>query len=129
MTVDLFCLVATALWGFVLVLIEVLGRTRAAGRAWNMGNRETTPDFPEWVNRCTRALANHKENFPFFLTAVLVVHVSGHASRVSAVASIVYLVARIAHGLLYTAGVTRVRSGVHILSVLASFVILSQLAV
>ncbi len=128
MTTDLACLVANALWGAILVFLEIGGKTRAAGPAWNAGNRDAAPEFPGWVERSSRALANHKENFPLFLTAVLVVHLTGHADRASAVASIVYVAARVAHGLLYVGGIKGLRSGAFLTGLVATLVVLSRLA-
>lgn len=127
MTTDLWCLVANAIWGWLLVNVEATGTTRAAGREWNLSNRETEPEVPAWVKRVRRAINNHKENFPFFLTAVVVVQLAGKADRVSAIASIVYVFARIAHGLLYTAGITKVRSAAFLFGMVSIFVILSRL--
>jgi uncharacterized MAPEG superfamily protein len=127
MSIDLWCLVANALWGVVLVQAEVTGKTKAAGREWNMGNREKEPTFPDWVNRTGRALHNHKETFPLFLTAVLVVHLSGAADRVSAIACITYVIARAAHGLLYMGGITKVRSAAFLVGAGAVLVLLSRL--
>ena len=129
MTTDLWCLVFLAFWGVALTQIEVFGKTKAAGTAWNVGNREVTPTFPDWVNRASRALANHKENFPMFLTAVLVVQITGKADHVSAVASGVYLLARILHGVVYIAGITKVRSAVFIVGAIAVLVVFSRLLV
>lgn len=127
MTTDLWALVANAVWGWVLINFESVGKTRAAGTQWNMGNRDEEPKFPPWVYRGRRALDNHKENFPFFLTAVVVVHLAGKADRVSAVAATVYVFARIAHGLLYTGGITKVRSAAYLVGLVATFVIMSRL--
>ncbi len=127
MTVDLACLVANALWGFVLVLVEIGGKTRKAGVAWNAGNRDAAPAFPAWIDRTSRALGNHKENFPFFATAVLVVHLAGRADRVSAGAAVVYVLARVAHALVYIAGITGVRSAVFSVGAVATLVIYARL--
>jgi uncharacterized MAPEG superfamily protein len=116
-----------ALWGVVLAQTEVIGKTKTAGRAWNLGNRDTAPTFPDWVNRTTRALNNHKETFPVFLTAVLVVHLSGAADRTSAIASVVYVIARVAHALLYMAGITKLRTAAFIVGAGACFLLLSRL--
>jgi uncharacterized MAPEG superfamily protein len=126
-TTDLWCLVANALWGWVLIQIEARGKTARAGLGWNMSNRDEEPEMPKWIHRARRAIANHKENFPFFLTAVVVVHLAGKADKVSALAAIVYVVARAIHGLLYTAGVTKVRSAAYLAGLIAAFVIFSRL--
>ncbi len=127
MSTDLWCLVANALWGVVLVQVEITGKTRAAGREWNMGNRDTEPKWPAWIERSSRALANHKEAFPLFLTAVIVVHLSGAADRTSAIASIVYAIARTVHGLLYIAGITRLRSAAFLVGFGAVIVLFTRL--
>jgi uncharacterized MAPEG superfamily protein len=127
MTTDLWCLVLNALWGFVLVMIEIAGKTRAGGPAWNAGNRDAPPKLPVWVERAGRALGNHKENFPFFLTAVIVVHLAGRDDATSAAAAIAYVVARMLHGVIYIAGITYVRSLVWTVGLLAIFAILSRL--
>jgi uncharacterized MAPEG superfamily protein len=127
MTTDLACLVLTALWGWCLVTFEVIAKTRVAGRAWNLGNRDQEPEFPAWLNRTGRAIANHKENFPLFLTAVVVTQLAHRADGVTAAASAVYLVARVAHAVLYAGGITGARSAAHIVSLVAVLAILSRL--
>ena len=82
---------------------------------------------PEWIARAGRALSNHKENFPLFLTAVIVVHLVHANDRTSALAAIVYVIARAAHGLLYIAGVKAVRSLAFITGTGAVLTILSRL--
>lgn len=125
-TVDLGCLVVQALWGAGLVTLEAVGKTATAGPAWNVGNRDTEPAFPAWVQRTGRALANHKENFPLFLAAVVVAHLAGAADRTTAIASVVYVVARALHGILYVAGITGLRTIAYLTGVAAALVILSR---
>ncbi len=110
MTIDLWCLVATAVWGFVLVLFEVGAKTHWAGLSWNLGNREQTLQFPQWIQRTGRALANHKENLPLFLVAVLVLHISGRADSISAAAALGYVISRIVYSLIYIFGTTGIRT-------------------
>jgi uncharacterized MAPEG superfamily protein len=126
---DLACLVVNALWGLFLVTLEVVGKTRVAGREWNLGNRDRQPELPAWLGRTGRALANHKENFPLFLTAVVVTQLAHRADGITAAAAVVYVVARAAHALLYIGGITGARSAAHVVSVLAVLTILSQFVV
>ena len=79
------------------------------------------------MKRASRALANHKENLLLFMVAVLVVQVAGKADRVSAIAAIVYVCARIAHGLLYVFGITKIRSAAYLVGLGATIAILSRL--
>ncbi len=127
MTTELTCLVANALFGVFLVVLEITAKTRIAGPAWNAGNRETSPPFPAWVERASRAIGNHKENFPVFLTAVVVAHLSHHTDRATEIASIVYVVARALHAALYIAGVHRLRSLAFVTGFIATLVIFSRL--
>ena len=127
MTIDLWALVANALWGWALVMVESTGKTRAGGTKWNLGNRDVDPEVPDWVKRASRALANHKENFPFFLTAVVVVHLAGKADRISALACIVYVVARALHALLYLGAVQGLRSAAYLTGLAATLVVFSRL--
>jgi len=127
MTTDLWCLVVNALWGMALTMIESTSKTRIAGVAWNLGNRETEPEFPPWIKRVGRTLANHKENFPVFLTAVVVVHLAGKNDHASAYAAVGYVIARFLHAGLYIAGITRVRSLVFTVGTVCTLVIVSRL--
>lgn len=126
MTTDLACLAASALWGLALTFFEVGAKTRVAGVAWNKGNRDTSPKVPAWVERAGRALANHKENFPLFLTAVVVAHLLGKNDGVVAAACIVFVVARVLHGVVYIAGVEGVRSLFYVVGIGAVLTIFAR---
>jgi uncharacterized MAPEG superfamily protein len=123
MTTDLTCLALNALWGFVLVYLEIFGKTRAAGAAWNAGNRDVAPEVPAWVARAGRALGNHKENFAFFATAVVVLHLAHRNDGATATAAVVYAVARVAYSLVYLAGIPVVRSAIFTVGALALLVL------
>ena len=127
MTVELACLVLNALWGLGLVFLEIGAKTRTAGTAWNAGNRETSPDVPPWVQRAGRALGNHKENFPLFATAIVVLHLVGRSDAVTAAAAITYVAARALHALIYVAGIKGLRSAVFGVGLLATLVLYAKL--
>jgi len=129
MTTDLWCLVANALWGLGLVTVEISGKTKIAGVAWNKGNRDDTPLFPAWIKRTSSALANHKENLPLFIVAVLVVHLAGKADHISALGAQGYVVARALHALLYIGGVTGLRTLAWLAGLASMLVVLSRLFV
>lgn len=127
MTTDLACLAANALWGFFLVLLEIGAKTRAAGVAWNASNRDTQPAVPAWVERTGRALANHKENFPLFLAAVVVVHLAGRNDGYVPLACEVYVAARVLHALAYIGGIPMLRSLGFVAGVGATLAIFARL--
>jgi uncharacterized MAPEG superfamily protein len=128
MTTDLWCVVAIAVWSVLLAYIGVLGRVRKVGTKWGFGNRhEVLPEMPHWVQRGDRAYANHLANAGVFVALALVAHVSGEHDDVTATASVVFVVARVAHSLLYVAGVAYLRTLVFWASLGALGTIISRL--
>ena len=126
MTTELLCLAANALWGLVLTFVEVGAKTRAAGVEWNAGNRDEQPKVAPWVQRAGRALVNHKENFPLFLTAVVVLTFVHREGAVSAWACIGYVVARALHAVVYIAGIKGLRSALFLAGLGCTLVVFSR---
>jgi len=127
MTTDLSLLVLFTLWGLVLIYLPSGGRLRAAGVAWGLGNRDSSPEFPAWIGRAQRAAANHAENWPLFATAVVVVHLAGRADDVSALACQTFFGARVAHAVFYVSGLIGLRTGAYYLSIAALLTVYSRL--
>ena len=128
MTTDLYCLLGLGLLAFVLQMLPGLPAASApGGMAWGLGNRDHPPPLPPWAERTRRAHANLMENLPHYVIVVLVVAISGHANGTTATASLVYLGARIAHAILYAAGVTYVRTIAFYTGVVAEIVIVTQI--
>ena len=128
MTTDLWCVVAIALWGLLFTYVPVLGRVRKAGAAWGFGNRDgPLPEVAAWVLRGERAFANHMANLTPFVVFVLVAHVIGKNDEITAIASVVFVVARVLHSLLYVVGVAYVRTLAFWASLGSMGVILSRL--
>lgn len=65
---------------------------------------DDTP-LPVWAGRAKRAHYNAIENLVPFAALVIVAHLSGAANAATAAAAIVYFWARVAHYVLYVAGV------------------------
>lgn len=129
MTTDLWCVVVIAFWTLPMVMLPPFGKMRAAGVSWGAGNRDVEPEVPAWVKRAERAAENHKENLPLFVATALVAHVSGEHDDVTAVASVVYVAARVVHGLVYQAGISilAVRTVAYYAALGSVVVILSRL--
>ena len=127
MTTDLYALTAVCLWFVVLTFLPLGTKTKVAGLAWNLGNRDTPAEFPEWVKRTERAQKNLLENLVHFAPLVLVAHVAGRHNALTALAAVVFLAARVGHALVYIAGLTTVRTAVFFVGLAAEFVIVSQL--
>lgn len=128
MTTDLYVLALLGALAFVLQNAAGVSRfVKPGGLAWGIGNREQADPLEPWAARADRAHKNLLENLPHYSMIVLVVAVAGRADAVSATASLVYLGARIAHAIVYTAGITYVRTAAYYTGIAAELVIASRL--
>lgn len=95
MTPELAALAATALIHFVAVGWSQRALEADIGHAGNLGTRENLDSrLSEHTLRLRRALANHVENSALFLTAVVLVELTGSHSLLTALCAWVYVAAR-----------------------------------
>ena len=128
MTIDLWMLVASALLCLSIPYISLVGLARApGGMAWGFGNRDVPIAVPAWVERTRRAHANMAENLAPFAVLVLVAHVTGKANGTTALGAELFFLGRVAHLLVYAAGIPVVRTLVFGVAVAGELLILSQL--
>jgi uncharacterized MAPEG superfamily protein len=92
-----------------------------------MGNRETSPVVPPWVERADRAQRNHHDNLAMIATVIVITQLSGQADDVTALASVALLGLRILHSLSYILGITAVRSAAYFGSIIALLIIVWRL--
>jgi uncharacterized MAPEG superfamily protein len=103
-------LASTALF-WALIMTGANARILTNGLGWALGNRDAQGgEDPQWLQRCRRAQENLQENLILFAIVVLTVHVAGKANDTSALGAQVFFGARVAHALLYIAGVPVVRT-------------------
>jgi uncharacterized MAPEG superfamily protein len=108
-------------WALVLAGVQILlfdfARTGQYGLKWNTGARdETMPPLSPMAGRLKRAQDNLYETLPLFIGAVLLAHVAGRETSVTAIGSQVYFWGRVAYVPLYAFGVRHVRSLVWLIS-------------
>jgi uncharacterized MAPEG superfamily protein len=129
MTVDLGCLLALALWSFVLNHAPAVGKIKAMGGEWAMSNRDEAPttNIAPWIGRADRAQRNHLDNLPMLAIVILIAHITGRHDSITAIASAVILVSRVGHSLSYIAGITQLRPLCYLLSIIAMFTIVKQI--
>ena len=121
-------LVWTAVLCLLLPGVYAAGRlSRPGGVAWGFGNRDAPLDAAPWVGRAVRAHANLVENLPPFLALVVVAHLTGRANDTTALGASIFFWARVAHALVYTAGVVYLRTAAFGVSLAGEVMILSQL--
>ncbi|MDP5308284.1 MAPEG family protein [Paracoccus spongiarum] len=77
---------------------------RDVGNAWNLGPRDSQPDFSPLTGRLRRAVQNHFEGLIFFTIAVLVVVLGDAASGLTAGCAWLYLAARVLYVPAYALG-------------------------
>ena len=129
MNTELAYLVASAALTFVLVLIAVAGATFEVGLPRLAGNREPAPDITGWAGRAQRAHSNMLENLVLFAILVLVAHAVGVSTGATRLGAALYFWGRLAHAVLYIAGIPWLRTaafGVSVVGLLLVFAALVQ---
>ncbi len=127
MTADLTMLTASAVLTGCLVLPYGFAMWTHWRVADVLGNRENPPPLPPWAARARRAHWNMLENFPHFAALVLVAHATGLANAQTALGATVFFWARIAHAVLYTTGVWRLRAFAYFAGLGGELLILTRL--
>jgi len=127
MTTDLLMLAASAGLAWVLIMTAATPKLIKKGLAWGFSNRDHDEHFAPWVERADRAHANLQENLIIFASLVVVVHLTGHANGTSATGAVIFFAARVAHAIIYVAGVPMVRTLVWAVSIVGMFMVASTL--
>ena len=91
MTPELTVLALAALLQAVQIGLAAVAMNRDIGPEWNVGPRDTQPDFSPLTGRLRRAVNNHFEALCFFTIAVVVVTLSGAATSLTALCAWIYL--------------------------------------
>ncbi len=128
MTTDLMTLVWTAVLSLLVPSIYLVGRAQTpGGMEWALGNRAKPLQIPEWAARAQRAHANLVENLAPFAILVLIAHLTGKANGWTALGAQLFFWARVAHVVVYTAGLIGIRTAVFFVGTAGELLILVQL--
>jgi len=127
MTPELMYLVWSALLTFVLVLIAVGGATLQVGLPTLAGNREGLPEMTGWAGRAARAHRNMLENLVLFAILVLVAKAVGISNAMTLFGAQLFFWGRVAHAVLYIAGIPWARTAAWGVSVVGLALIFWQL--
>lgn len=105
MKTELFYLLLTAILTGVLWIPVVIGYVTTRGVLTPETYRDApTSPLPSWVSRANRAHLNAVENFAPFAAVVLIAHVAGISTGMTAACAAVYFYARLAHALVHISG-------------------------
>lgn len=103
-------MLATGFLYWFLGHVAVPTKTRIAGLAWNMGNRETQPEFPAWTERADRAQRNLLESLPLYFALAICLAAAGISNGYTQLGAWLFLGGRLGHALVFIAGVPVIRS-------------------
>ena len=128
MTTELTYLFLTSLLLTLAWIPHIVGQVMVQGLLTpnDYTNLREQSDFPAWVRRANRAHVNLVEQFAAFAALVLIAHVLEVSTATTAMAAAVYFWSRVAHFVVFIAGVTVLMARTVIFSV--SWVALLALA-
>ena len=127
MTTDLMMLTLSALLTALLALPGTVDLVLERGLPYAAGNRDDPKPLAAWAERAQRAHRNALESLPVFAVFVLVAQVSGAANETTALGATLFFWARVAHAVVYIAGVPWVRTGAFAVSLIGLFMILFEI--
>jgi uncharacterized MAPEG superfamily protein len=110
-TTELYWLTLTALMTALFWLPYVLNRIVSTGLGGALaGGAPDSGKLADWARRAIRAHSNAIENLAIFAPVVLTAHVLGISTAVTKAAVVVYFLARLAHYIIYAAGIPAART-------------------
>ena len=107
MTTELTYLFLSAVLLAIAWIPHIIGQIMVSGllTADDYANLREQSEFPPWVRRANRAHINLVEQFGAFAALVLMAHSLGVTSGTMALAAAVFFWARIAHFIVFVAGI------------------------
>jgi uncharacterized MAPEG superfamily protein len=127
MTLDLTLLAWTVALTFILAMVAATGASGQVGFGRLAGNREGLPEVTGWPGRAQRAHRNLLENLPLFIALVLIAHLARRTDGITLLGEEIFFVARVAHAIIYIAGIAWLRTGAFMVSVLGLVLIFVEL--
>lgn len=102
------------MWASILYVVQILLAALAAdmknGIEWGLGNRENNPTLEGWGGRAQRAYVNMAESLLPFACLVLIAYSLDRTGEWSVLGAEIFLLSRLAHAVLYVAGIKVLRS-------------------
>ena len=127
MSLDLKYLLFSTILTFVQVLVAAALANQAVGLPVLAGNREGLGELTGAAGRAKRAHLNMIENMVLFTALVLIAAVSGKANATTAMGAMIFFWARVAHAIIYVAGLPWLRTLAWAVSVIGMVMIAVQL--
>lgn len=110
MTTELMALAYSGLFALLLTLVQGTRNVLMLGLATAASNQHDIPQWEGWNDRLNRAVRNQIEALSIFVPVVLAVHILGVSNETTAMGATLFVLARVAHALLFIAGVPFLRT-------------------
>ena len=127
MTPELMYLLWSVALTVVLVVVATLGAIQQVGLPKLAGNRENMPELQGWAGRAERAHRNMLESLVLFAILVLAARALNVSNNLTVLGAQLFFWGRVAHAVLYIAGVSWVRTAAWAVSVAGLLLIFLQL--
>jgi uncharacterized MAPEG superfamily protein len=127
MTPDLRILVWVVALTFIEVVVAALAANGQVGLPALAGNREGLRPLDGIAGRAQRAHRNMLENLPLFIALVLVAQIAGKADGTTLFGAQLFFWGRVAHWLIYLAGIPWLRTVAWAVSVVGMILIFIRL--
>jgi uncharacterized MAPEG superfamily protein len=127
MTPEIWYLVWSAALTFILGAIAVGGATMELGLPTLAGNREGVREMTGWAGRAQRAHRNMLESLILFAILVLAARAAGVSNAGRLLGAQLFFWGRVAHALLYIAGIPWARTAAWVVSIVGLIVIFGEL--
>ena len=127
MTIELKLLVWSAALAFIQMLVALAGAFLQLGLPRLAGNRENLPELPGWAGRAERAHLNMLESLILFAVLVFVAQLAGIHNTTTLLGAQLFFWGRVAHAVLYLAGIPWARTAAWFVSVIGLILIAWQL--
>ncbi|HEU0060377.1 MAG TPA: MAPEG family protein [Hyphomicrobiaceae bacterium] len=127
MTPELLYLLWSVALTVVLVVVATLGAMAQVGLPKLAGNRENMPEMEGWAGRAERAHRNMLESLVLFAILVLAARALNVSNGLTVLGAQLFFWGRVAHAVLYIAGISWVRTAAWAVSVVGLVLIFLQL--
>jgi uncharacterized MAPEG superfamily protein len=127
MTPELMYLLWSVALTVVLVVVATLAAIQQVGLPKLAGNRENMPELQGWAGRAQRAHRNMLESLVLFAILVLAARALNVSNNLTVLGAQLFFWGRLAHAVLYIAGVSWVRTAAWAVSVAGLLLIFLQL--
>ncbi len=127
MTPDLKLLLWSVALTFIEVVIAAMAASAEVGLGTLAGNRETQASLHGFAGRAQRAHRNMLESLPLFIALVLIAQVANKTNATTLLGAELFFWGRLAHWLIYLAGIPWLRTLAWAVSVIGLVLIFVQL--